>query len=181
MVQVAPVARFNPWPQNLHMQWEKPLKKNIQMSVLGVPAVVQWVNGTACLYGIVHSIPGPARWVKDPAEDASWGSSIAAAVVWVADAAWIQSLAQEVPYASNAAKKNSIPSRFCPCGFASQECVHFVRVAWFVGMQLIECSVKSGVASLFISGFSTLSILSSFLVHLVKVCPCCWSLWGINI
>ena len=63
--------------------------------------MAQWVKG-----------PTAATWVTVEAQVPSlaWcsglnGSSIAAAVAWVAAAAQIQSLAQELPYAMDAAVK----------------------------------------------------------------------------
>ena len=51
--------------------------------MVGVPAVVQWVNDPVCLCGGAGSIPGLAHQLKE--------SGVAAAVV--ATPAWILSLA----------------------------------------------------------------------------------------
>ena len=35
------------------------------MTMVGVPAVAQWVNDPACLHGVLGSVPSLALWVKD--------------------------------------------------------------------------------------------------------------------
>ena len=62
-----------------------------------VPAVVQWVNDSACLCGGTGLIPTLAQWVKD---------LVVLLQLWqVAALAHIWSLAWEFPYATDAAQK----------------------------------------------------------------------------
>ena len=67
---------------------------------LRVPTVVQWINDLAYLCGGASSIPSLAQWLR--------GFSILATVAQGSALAQIQPLAQELPQATGAAKKEKI-------------------------------------------------------------------------
>ena len=64
------------------------LNHSLSLRVIGVPTVVQWVNDPDCLCVIAGSIPGLTDTVAQAAAPAQ-----------------ISFLAQELPYATGAAKK----------------------------------------------------------------------------
>ena len=74
------------------------------MSLRGVPAIAQWVKNSAPV-----ALDTEEAWVWFPVWELVKRSSVvaAAAVAQFTATAWIQSLAQELPYAANAAIKET--------------------------------------------------------------------------